>query len=237
MRIIPAIDILDGKCVRLTRGDYQTSKIYSEDPLQIAQQYADSGLEYLHIVDLDGAKSNSIVNSRILKMIASQTTLKINFGGGIKNDEDVRIAFECGAHTVTIGSVAADKPQEFLKWVEEYGTDKMILGADCKERMIATHGWQTASTQDVVEYIIAYAGMGVTQVICTDISKDGMLKGPAFDLYQEILSRCTIRLVASGGISSIADLQRLKTLGCNGAIIGKALYEGHITLDQLNALC
>ena len=233
MRIIPAIDIIDGKCVRLTKGDYSTQKIYNENPVEVAKSFEANGIRYLHLVDLDGAKSKHIVNKDILRKISTKTSLTVDFGGGIKTDEDVRIAFENGAVQVTVGSIAAQEPDLFLKWLSVYGPDKIILGADSHGRKIATHGWQQQSELDVVDFIAGYERKGVTYVICTDISKDGMLQGASNELYAEILRETGVRLIASGGVSSMDDLTKVKELGCEGAIIGKALYEGRISLDEL----
>jgi len=233
MRIIPAIDIIDGKCVRLTKGDYSTRKVYNEDPVEVAKAFEASGIGYLHLVDLDGAKSNHIVNKDVLRKIATATSLQVDFGGGIKSDEDLRIAFENGAAQVTAGSIAARNPDLFLKWLDQYGADKIILGADSHGRKIATHGWQQESDLDVVDFIAGYERKGVSFVICTDISKDGMLQGPSIELYAEILQATGVKLIASGGITSIDDLKAVKALGCEGAIIGKALYEGKIELNEL----
>ena len=233
MRIIPAIDIIDGKCVRLTKGDYNTKKVYNENPLEVAKEFEANGIEYLHVVDLDGAKSKHIVNYKVLEKIATRTNLKIDFGGGLKSDEDLRIAFECGAAQITGGSIAAKKSEVFLRWLEKYGAGKIILGADCKNRKIATDGWLATSEIDVVEFIKNYEIKGIKNVICTDIAKDGMLQGASNELYQEILSETSINLIASGGVSSMDDLHQLKELGCEGAIVGKAIYEGRIQLNEL----
>lgn len=237
MRIIPAIDIINGKCVRLTKGDYSTQKIYNENPLEIAKEFEDSGIQYLHLVDLDGAKSKHIVNHKILHEIATQTKLKIDFGGGLKNNEDLKIAFENGASQITGGSVAANDPALFLEWLTIYGAEKIILGADCIDRKIATHGWLESSEIEVVDFINEYKKKGVNYVICTDIAKDGMLQGTSNELYIEILSKTKIALIASGGVSSMADLLKLKDIKCEGAIIGKAIYEKKITLKELRELC
>ncbi|MDO5523069.1 MAG: 1-(5-phosphoribosyl)-5-[(5-phosphoribosylamino)methylideneamino]imidazole-4-carboxamide isomerase [Bacteroidia bacterium] len=236
MRIIPAIDIIDGKCVRLTKGDYSTQKIYNENPLEVAKEFEANGIRYLHLVDLDGAKSKHIVNHVILKEISTKTSLIVDFGGGIKTDEDIRIAFENGAAQITGGSIAAQQPETFLRWLATYGADKIILGADSHNRKIATHGWQQQSQLDVVDFIAGYEQKGVEYVVCTDISKDGMLQGTSNDLYAEILHRTNVKLIASGGVSSINDLMELKRIGCEGAIIGKAIYEGHIKLMELRSL-
>jgi phosphoribosylformimino-5-aminoimidazole carboxamide ribotide isomerase len=237
MRIIPAIDIISGQCVRLTQGDYATQKIYSKNPVDVAKAFEDHGIRYLHLVDLDGAKSKHIVNHNILEQIATQTQLKVDFGGGIKSDADVKIAFECGASQITAGSVALENPDLFLKWLNTFGQDKIILGADAKNRKIATQGWLSDSNQDVLEFISGFEKQGVRHVVCTDISKDGMLEGPSFDLYAEILEKTNIQLIASGGVSKIDDVIQLKTLGCEAVIIGKAIYEGRISFKELEKLC
>lgn len=237
MRIIPAIDLIDGKCVRLSEGDYDTKKIYSKNPLEMAQKFEASGIKHLHLVDLDGAKEGRIVNAAILERIASGTTLSVDFGGGLRTNEDVRIAFESGATQITGGSIAIKQPELFENWLEKYGVNKIILGADCKNRKIATNGWLSESTVEVLEFIRAYQNKGITNVICTDISKDGMLAGPSLELYTEILASTKVDLIASGGVSSISDLEKLKTIGCEGAIVGKAFYENKITLKELETLC
>jgi phosphoribosylformimino-5-aminoimidazole carboxamide ribotide isomerase len=237
MRIIPAIDIIDGKCVRLTKGDYATQKIYNESPLEVAKEFEANGIQYLHLVDLDGAKSKHIVNYKVLETIAKNTSLKIDFGGGIKSDEDVKIAFENGASQITGGSIAVQNPNTFLEWLEKYGSEKIILGADANNRKIATQGWLESSEKDVVEFIAEYEQKGISYVVCTDIAKDGMLQGTSNDLYQEILQKTNVKLIASGGVSSLDDLIKLKEIGCEGAIVGKAIYEGKITLKELRKLC
>lgn len=234
MRIIPAIDIIDGKCVRLTKGDYATQKVYRESPLDVAKEFEDHGLSYLHLVDLDGARSKHIVNHRVLNEIASRTSLKIDFGGGLKSDDDVRIAFENGAAQITGGSIAAQEPDLFLQWLDKYGAEKIILGADSNNRKIATHGWMKESELDVVDFIADYAAKGIIYVVCTDIQKDGMLQGAANDLYREIIEKTGVKLIASGGVSSMDDLAALKEIGCDGAITGKAIYEGKISLKELS---
>ena len=233
MRIIPAIDIINGKCVRLTKGDYNTQKIYNENPLEVAKEFEASGIKHLHLVDLDGAKSNNIVNHKILNDIASKTKLIIDFGGGIKSDKDIEIAFESGASQVTGGSIAVHNRTIFLAWLAKSGSEKIILGADSNNRMIATNGWQQKSDMDVINFITQYENKGISYVICTDISKDGMLQGPSIDLYKEILSKSNINLIASGGVTSIDDIELVKQIGCEGAIIGKAIYEGRISLKEL----
>lgn len=235
MRIIPAIDIINGKCVRLTKGDYSTQKTYSENPLEIAKMFEDNGIEYLHLVDLDGAKSKNIINHKVLYEIATNTSLKIDFGGGIKSNDDARIAFENGASQITGGSIAIENPALFAKWLKEYGADKIILGADSKNRKIAIHGWQTESKVDVLDFISQKESLGVKYVICTDIDKDGMLQGVSEKLYKEILEKSNVNLIASGGVSSIDDLMIAKQIGCEGAIIGKAIYEGKISMKELSS--
>ncbi|MBE7653503.1 1-(5-phosphoribosyl)-5-[(5-phosphoribosylamino)methylideneamino]imidazole-4-carboxamide isomerase [Tenacibaculum finnmarkense] len=237
MRIIPAIDIIEGKCVRLTKGDYATKKIYNENPLEVAKEFEDNGIEYLHLVDLDGAKSQHIVNYKILEQIAAKTNLKIDFGGGLKSNEDLRIAFENGASQITGGSIAVKNPEIFTGWLAKYGADKIILGADCIQRKIATHGWLEISEVDVIDFINQYEKIGVKNTICTDVAKDGMLQGASVDLYKEILSKSGINLIASGGVASIDDLIELKEIGCESAILGKAIYEGYISLKELQKLC
>ena len=236
MRIIPAIDIIDGNCVRLTKGDFGTKKIYNENPLDVAKEFEDNGIQYLHLVDLDGAKSKRIVNYKTLELIATNTNLKIDFGGGLKSDNDLKIAFESGANQITGGSIAVQKPELFNSWVQTYG-DKIILGADCINRKIATNGWLQTSELDVLELILEFEKRGVKSVICTDISKDGMLSGPSIDLYKDLISNTNAQLIASGGVSSIQDLVELKSIGCEGAIIGKAIYERKLTLKELRELC
>ena len=234
MRIIPAIDIIDGKCVRLSKGDYATKIIYNEDPLEVAKKFESHGIQYLHLVDLDGAKSKHIVNYKILEQIALKTTLKIDFGGGLKSDDDLNIAFNSGAHQITGGSIAVKNPLIFKKWLKKYGNEKIILGADSNDEKIAINGWLEESDQELIPFIQKYIDEGISYVISTDISKDGMLQGPSFDLYSKILHKIkNIKLIASGGISTIEEIPKLAELGCEGTIIGKAIYEGRITLKQL----
>ena len=233
MKVIPAIDIIDGKCVRLSKGDYDTKKIYHENPLDIAKEYEAHGIQYLHLVDLDGAKAKTIKNLKTLEMLASQTNLIIDFGGGIKTRESLENAFNAGANQVTIGSIAVENSKLCEEWITKFGAEKLILGADCLNRKIKTSGWLTDSDLDVLDFIQSYERKGIKEVICTDISKDGMLQGPSFELYQEILNQSEISLIASGGISSMKDLEDLKEIGCSGAIIGKAIYEGKISLKEL----
>ena len=236
MRIIPAIDIINGQCVRLTKGDYSTKKVYNENPLEVAKMFEGVGIEYLHVVDLDGAKAQHIINYKVLESIASNTNLKIDFGGGLKSDEDLKIAFNSGATQITGGSIAVKNPQLFLDWLETYGADKIVLGADFLDQKIAIQGWQEESDKEVTEFISSYVNKGISYVICTDISKDGMLQGPSFELYQKLLkSTSPFKLIASGGVSCFEELPKLKELGCEGVIIGKAIYEGNISLKQLES--
>lgn len=234
MRIIPAIDIIEGKCVRLTKGDYNTKKVYNENPLEVAKEFQDAGIEYLHVVDLDGAKASHIVNYKVLEQIATKTNLRIDFGGGLKSDEDLKIAFESGASQITGGSIAVKNTEIFQGWISQYGSEKIILGADCNNEKIAISGWQEESELEVIPFIGNYHSKGIEYVICTDISKDGMLQGPSFDLYKRILSEVSdLKLIASGGISQFDELPRLAELGCEGVIIGKAIYENRISLKEL----
>ena len=234
MRLIPAIDLIDGKCVRLSKGDYTTKKIYNESPLEVAKEFEAHGVEYLHLVDLDGAKSEHIVNHKVLERIAAQTNLKIDFGGGLKSEEDLHIAFESGADQITGGSIAVKEMRTFKSWLKRYGSDKIILGADAINEKIAVSGWLEESDEDLIPFIRNYQKEGVLYVICTDISKDGMLQGPSFDLYRKILKEIPkIKLIASGGISCFEELPKLAELGCEGTIIGKAIYEKRISLKQL----
>ena len=234
MRIIPAIDIIDGKCVRLSQGDYSTSKIYNENPLEVAKEFEDHGIQFLHLVDLDGAKSKHIVNHKVLETIATSTSLKIDFGGGLKSDEDLQIAFNSGASQITGGSIAVKDPDTFYSWLKKFGSEKIILGADAKDRSVAISGWMEDSGKDLLPFIKEFQEKGVEYVICTDVSKDGMLEGPAFDLYEEIIKdNPSLKLIASGGISTFDELPKLQELGCEGAILGKAIYEGRISLKQL----
>lgn len=233
MKIIPAIDIIDGKCVRLSKGDYNTKKIYNENPLEVAKEFEGFGIQFLHLVDLDGAKSKHIVNQKVLETIAKETSLHIDFGGGLKTEDDIAIAFNSGAKQITIGSIAVHNPSFCYQLIEKYGTEKIILGADCENRNIKISGWLEESNQNVIDFILDYQKKGIQNVICTDISKDGMLEGASTELYQEILNKTTIQLVASGGISCIEDVYLMKEIGCAGTIIGKAIYEGKIQLKEL----
>lgn len=234
MRIIPAIDIIEGKCVRLSKGDYNSKKIYNENPLEVAKQFESHGIQYLHLVDLDGAKSNQIINYKVLESIASKTSLKIDFGGGLKSHKDVEIAFNSGADQITGGSIAVKNPEVFKTWVQQYGSNTIILGADAKNEKIAVSGWQEESDEYLIPFIQKYQNEGVNYVICTDISKDGMLEGPSFTLYKQILSETeNLKLIASGGVATFDDIPKLAEIGCEGTIIGKAIYENRISLKQL----
>lgn len=237
MRIIPAIDIIEGKCVRLSKGDYNTKKIYNEDPLEVAKSFEDAGLNFLHLVDLDGAKAKHIVNWKVLEKLATKTSLKIDFGGGIKSDEDLKVAFESGAQQITGGSIAMKEPVKFTSWITAYGADKIILGADALNGKIAVSGWQEDTDQEIAAFISDYVSKGIDYVISTDISKDGMLEGPSFELYESILKeQPNLKLIASGGVSSMDDLVELKEKGLEGAIVGKAIYENRISLKDLSEI-
>jgi phosphoribosylformimino-5-aminoimidazole carboxamide ribotide isomerase len=271
MRIIPAIDIIDGKCVRLSQGDYNQKTVYNENPLEVAKEFEANGIKHLHLVDLDGAKSAHVVNWKILERIATQTGLHIDFGGGVKTNTDIKTVFESGAKQVTGGSIAVKDAETFESWIETYGSSKIILGADAKDGMVATHGWLESSELEVVKFIDEWNNKSVEYVICTDIAKDGMLAGPSYELYKNILAlplatssvrrtfeselaiqdspsksgilndtiasqtskSQTLKLIASGGVTTVADLHRLRGMGCEGAIVGKAFYEGRITFKEL----
>ena len=234
MQIIPAIDIIDGKCVRLTQGDYSQKKIYNEHPLDVAKQFEDAGLRRLHLVDLDGAKQKAVKNWKVLETIASKTKLVIDFGGGIATEDDVKIVFDSGAAMATVGSIAVKNEFEFVKWLLIFGADKFLLGADVKDKMIAIHGWLETTDKSIFDFIENYISKGVQQIFCTDVSKDGKLEGPSADLYKEIITRFpALYFIASGGVASIKDLELLKQTGCKAVIIGKAIYENRISLDEL----
>jgi phosphoribosylformimino-5-aminoimidazole carboxamide ribotide isomerase len=236
MHLIPAIDIIGGKCVRLTQGDYEQQTVYYEDPLDAAKAFEAHGLQRLHLVDLDGARAQRIVNHRVLERIAAQTSLWIDFGGGIKSDESLRIAFESGARQVTGGTVAVKAPELFLHWLEEHGPEKIILGADFKDGQLAVSGWQEQSSLGLFDFLEDYVAKGVRYAICTDISKDGLLQGSALEQYARIRARFpALQLIASGGVSSVEELRQLRQAGCFGAIVGKAIYEGKISLKALEA--
>ena len=234
MRIIPAIDIINGECVRLSKGDYNKKTVYSKNVLEVAKNFEENGIQFLHLVDLDGAKQNRIINYKILEKISSQTNLTIDFGGGLKSEEDIKIAFENGAKQVTLGSVAIKNPELFLESLEKYGSEKIILGADARKEKIAISGWLEESETNIYDFIKEKVRTGIQYAISTDIDKDGMLEGPSFDLYKNIISQNPeVKLIASGGVTSTEDLVQLESIGCEGAIIGKALYENRITFKDL----
>lgn len=234
IEIIPAIDIIDGKCVRLTQGDYNQKTVYNEDPVEVAKMFEDAGIKRLHTVDLDGARSSHVVNTRVIERIATHTNLTIDFGGGIKSDEDLRKAFDAGAQMVTIGSVAVKEPELFASWTETYGGDKIILGADVKNGYISISGWLEEGEQKLMDFICHHTKNGIHNVLCTDISRDGMLQGPAIDLYKDIMAHYpTLHLIASGGVSCINDIERLNDAGIPAVVFGKAIYEGRINLKEL----
>jgi phosphoribosylformimino-5-aminoimidazole carboxamide ribotide isomerase len=234
IQIIPAIDIIDGKCVRLTCGAYDTSKIYADNPVDMARRFADAGCRRLHLVDLDGARSKHIVNYRTLEQVATHTDMVIDFGGGLKSSDDLRIAFESGAAMVTGGSIAVREPDTFIQWIETFGADKIILGADARDGKIASEGWINTSDHDIVPFIESYTAHGIYQVISTDISVDGTLAGPAIPLYKRILEKMpSLTLIASGGVGSVADIEALEAANIPAVIVGKAIYENKITIDAL----
>lgn len=235
IEIIPAIDLIDGKCVRLSQGDYEAKKVYNEDPLEVAKMFEGAGIRRLHLVDLDGAKAKHIVNQSVLEKIASNTSLIIDFGGGVQSDEDIEIAFNSGASMVTGGSIAIRNKELFTSWITKYGADKIILGADCKDHKIAVSGWQEATSVEVIPFIGDYNQKGISKVVCTDISKDGMLQGPSIDLYKDILNAFpNLYLIASGGVSCFQDILDLEKSGVPAVILGKAIYENRVTLKELS---
>lgn len=235
MDIIPAIDLIDGKCVRLTQGDYDMKTIYNENPLEVAKQFEDIGIKRLHLVDLDGAKKGEIVNIKVLETIASNTGLNIDFGGGIKSEQSLEAVFNAGANLATIGSLAVKEPEVFFSWIEKYGAGKIMLGADVSQNKIAIGGWLKTTDIDVIDFIKINFHKGIKNVFCTDISKDGMLQGPSLDLYMKIMKEIPeLKIIASGGVSNMKDIVALQKIGCGGAIVGKAIYEGRITLDEIN---
>ena len=235
IEIIPAIDLIDGKCVRLSQGDYAQKTVYNENPLEVAKMFADAGIRRLHLVDLDGAKAHHIVNHNVLERITSGTDLVVDFGGGLKSDDDLRIAFECGASMVTGGSIAVKNPNVFSSWISKFGAEKIILGADVKDEKIAVGGWLETTELELLPFIKNYIQQGITKIICTDISKDGMLQGPALELYKKMLAaQPGMYLIASGGVSSIRDIELLHEAAVPAVITGKAIYEGRITLKELS---
>ncbi len=234
MQIIPAIDIIDGKCVRLTQGDYDQKTIYHESPLEVAKEFEEAGLQRLHLVDLDGAKAGAVQNWKVLETIAKKTFLQIDFGGGIKTEADLQKVFDAGASFATIGSLAVKNPEIFSNWLQKYGPEKFLLGADVKGEMIAVSGWLETSEELVYDFIQQYLDKGIQQLFCTDISKDGKLEGPSINLYKEIIRKFpSLYFIASGGVANVDDLYQLKEIGCKGVIVGKAIYEGRITLQEL----
>ncbi|WP_439474050.1 1-(5-phosphoribosyl)-5-[(5-phosphoribosylamino)methylideneamino]imidazole-4-carboxamide isomerase [Algoriphagus formosus] len=234
MFIIPAIDLIDGKCVRLSQGDYSSKKEYHDDPVEMAKRFQDAGIQRLHLVDLDGAKAKRIINDQVLLDITQKTSLKVDFGGGVQSEEEIEKAFYLGASQVTGGSVSVKKPDMFKSWLITYGPEKLILGADAKDRKIAIHGWEETTEQEVIAFIKSYFQLGVRYVICTDVAKDGLLQGPSVELYQEIMEEIPdLKLIASGGVSSVKDLEELEKIGVYGAIVGKAYYEGKVSLEEL----
>jgi len=234
IEIIPAIDLIDGKCVRLTQGDFAQKKIYGENPLEVAKMFENAGLKRLHIVDLDGAKCGSVTNLKVLETIAANTNLTIDFGGGIKTDEDIKAVFDAGAGLASIGSIAVKNADKLFAWLDEYGSEKILLGADVKDKNLAINGWQTATKIEVLAFLKEYFANGVKHAFVTDISKDGLLKGAANALYAEILREIPdLNLIASGGVSKLEDIETLEKIGCSGVIIGKAIYEGKIKLEEL----
>lgn len=237
MRIIPAIDIIDGKCVRLTQGDYSRKKIYNENPVDVAKEFEAAGLRYLHLIDLDGAKVGKVINWKVVESIASSTGLAIDFGGGIKTDEEVEELFRLGVEQVNIGSMAVRNPEKFVYWIEKFGAEKIVLSADIKNESIAINGWQENSKIIITDFLRDFIQRGIEYVTCTDIGTDGMLTGPNIELYKKILlSFPQLNLIASGGVSCMEDLYELKQIGVDGVIVGKAIYEGRIKLEQLSQL-
>lgn len=236
MQVIPAIDIIDGKCVRLTQGDYAQKTVYNDKPVEVAKQFEAAGIERLHLVDLDGAKAGAVKNWKVLEDIANNTSLVIDFGGGIKREEDVQVVFNAGAALATIGSIAVKNEALFVEWLKKFGADNFLLGADVKGENIAVGGWLETTDVDIYSFIQKYINHGIRQVFCTDVSKDGKLEGPSIELYKNIIAKFpTLHFIASGGVSNAADLEALQQIGCKGAIVGKAYYEGKITLQQLKA--
>jgi phosphoribosylformimino-5-aminoimidazole carboxamide ribotide isomerase len=234
IEIIPAIDLIDGKCVRLSQGDFAQKKIYHENPLEVAKEFESFGIKRLHLVDLDGAKNGKVTNLKTLETIAKITNLTIDFGGGIKTDEDIKSVFDSGAQFASIGSIAVKDSEKFFLWLEKYGSEKILLGADVRDKKLAINGWLTDTDLEIIPFLEDYFAKGVTQVFCTDISKDGILQGTANELYREILSKLPkLKLIASGGVSKIEDVHELEKIGCLGVIIGKAIYEGRIRLEEL----
>lgn len=234
IEIIPAIDIIDGKCVRLTKGDYDTKKVYNEDPVSVAKEFESYGIKRLHVVDLDGARSKHIVNDAVLRSITSNTNLKVDFGGGIKTDDDIKRAFDAGTAMVTIGSIAITDPERSLNWLKQYGSESIVLGADVRNGKISINGWKEDSSEDLIPFLQRYLNEGIKNVLCTEISKDGMLQGPAIELYKQVMQAYpTCHLIASGGVSSIDDIRALNEAGIPAVVFGKAIYEGRINMKEL----
>ena len=234
MLIIPAIDLIEGKCVRLTQGDYAQKKIYNERPLEVAKEFEDAGLTHLHLVDLDGAKAKKVINWKVLENLASKTNLKIDFGGGVQSDDDLKIVFDCGAKQITGGSVAVKNPEMFQRWLTDFGGEKIILGADAKDERVAVSGWEEGTTLWVYDFVQKWVELGAKYCISTDVAKDGLLQGPSFDLYKNLQDQCPgLQLIASGGVSNISDLELLAEMNLYGVIVGKAIYEGRIQLAEL----
>lgn len=237
MQIIPAIDIIEGKCVRLTQGDYAQKTIYNENPLEVALQFQDAGLERLHLVDLDGAKAGAVKNWKVLEQLTSKTKMIIDFGGGIKKEEDLHIVFDSGAAYATIGSLAVKEGAKFVAWLQVYGASKFLLGADVKDEKIAVGGWLETTDINILDFIEQYTAHGISQLFCTDVSKDGKLEGPSIALYEKIITQFPdLHFIASGGVSNLTDLKQLKEIGCKGAIVGKAIYENRISLEELSLM-
>ena len=237
MQIIPAIDIIEGKCVRLTKGDYSQKKIYNENPLEVAKQFEEAGLKRLHLVDLDGAKQGKVCNWKVLETIAAKTSLIIDFGGGVKTEKDVDIIFSSGSSLVTIGSMAVKDETSFIAWLQKFGADKFLLGADVKDEKIAVHGWQETTDIWIYDFIQKYIEQGMKQIFCTDVAKDGALEGPSIELYKNIIEKFPqLHFIASGGVSGINDVYELENINCKGVIIGKAIYEGKIKLSELKKI-
>ena len=237
MEIIPAIDIIDGKCVRLKQGDYSQKKIYNEKPLEVAKEFQDAGLKRLHLVDLDGAKDGKVRNWKVLESIAGKTSMVVDFGGGVKTEKDVDIIFESGARYVTIGSMAIKNEETFIEWLKKYSPDKFLLGADVKDEKIAIHGWQETTDVWIYDFIQKYMEKGIKQLFCTDVAKDGAMEGPSIELYKNIIATFPdLHFIASGGVSSIEDVYELQNINCEGVIIGKAIYEGRIKLNELKKM-
>jgi phosphoribosylformimino-5-aminoimidazole carboxamide ribotide isomerase len=237
MRIIPAIDVMEGKCVRLSQGDFDQKKVYHENPVEVAKMFENAGLQYLHLVDLDGAKSGKVVNWKTLEEIGKTTRLQVDFGGGIKTKSEIRQILEAGAQQVNLGSIAVKEPEKVTIWVNEFGADKIILSADVRDEQIAIHGWKETSPLSVIDFITQYQTIGINHVTCTDISTDGMLNGPNFSLYKKLLQQFPeLNLIASGGVSSMEDIRKLKSFGLYGVIVGKAIYEGRVRIEELRMM-